>query len=160
MTKNGLKFGQKWQFSIPKSQLISNPGIGIWNESRDPGIGFRDCKPYNSLFHIVFNVQPLRVCCFRIPNLVNQRPPHLKFRGFPTLMASRFSKGADLISHYPLLTFNLWPTHNLSPQTIGIQKDPKSWSLSFTNSIPTNISNFSRPFHSFYKENILVQSRL
>ena len=46
MTKNWLKFGQKWQFSIPKSQLIPNPGIGIWNESRDPGIGFRDCKPY------------------------------------------------------------------------------------------------------------------
>ena len=46
MTKNGLKFGQKWQFTIPKSQLILNPGIGIWNESRDPGIGFRDCKPY------------------------------------------------------------------------------------------------------------------
>ena len=46
LPKNGLKFGQKWQFSIPKSQLISNPGIGIWNESQDPGIGFRDCKPY------------------------------------------------------------------------------------------------------------------
>ena len=75
------------------------------------------------------------VCCFRIPNLVNQRPPHLKFRGFPTLMASRFSKGADLIPHYPLLTFNLWPTHNLSPQNIGIQKDPKSWSLKICSGI-------------------------
>ena len=69
-----------------------------------------------------------------IYDLVNQRPPHLKFRGFPTLMASRFSKGAK---HNPptttllLLTFNLWPTHNLSPRNIGIQKDPKSWSLSF-----------------------------
>ena len=73
-----------------------------------------------------------RPTVFWIPkpyDLVNQRPPHLKFRGFPTLMASRFSKGADLIPHYPLLTFNLWPTHNLSPRNIGIQKDPKSWSL-------------------------------
>ena len=85
----------------------------------------------NLFFHICvhFSTTVCCVCCFRIPNLVNQRPPHLKFRGFPTLMASRFSKGADLIPHYPLLTFNLWPTHNLSPQNIGIQKDPKSWSL-------------------------------
>ena len=48
----------------------------------------------------------------------------------------RAGRAANLIPiHYPLLTFNLWPTHNLSPKTIGIQKDPKSWSLSFANSI-------------------------
>ena len=69
-----------------------------------------------------------RPTVFWIPkpyDLVNQRPPHLKFRGFPTLMASRFSKGADLIPHYPLLTFNLWPTHNLSPQTLAFKRIPK-----------------------------------
>ena len=62
------KIGQKWQFSIPKSQLISNPGIGIWNESRDPGIGFRDCKPYFSfktclaIYFTKEKVQSLAIC--------------------------------------------------------------------------------------------------
>ena len=63
----------------------------------------------------------------------------------------RAGRAANLIPiHYPLLTFNLWPTHNLSPKTIGIQKDPKSWSLSFANSISgrkrrTNPENLSLP---------------
>ena len=71
----------------------------------------------------------------------------------------RAGRAANLIPiHYPLLTFNLWPTHNLSPKTIGIQKDPKSWSLSFANSISGRRRNsetqktylyldFSRPFN-------------
>ena len=61
-----------------------------------------------------------------IYDLVNQRPPHLKFRGFPTLMASRFSKGAKhnpLPSCYLLLISGLHTIYH--PETLAFKRIPK-----------------------------------